>query len=41
MLFEPPYPSWLTWLMLNAIPGGLAAALAHVWLMRAKYQLEV
>lgn len=39
-LLEPPYPPWLTWLMLNTIPGGLIAALAHLWLLRAKYQFK-
>jgi len=34
-LLEPSYPSWLTWLIFNIIPGGFVAALAHVWLMRA------
>lgn len=33
-----PYPSWLTWLMLNTIPGSLIGALIHAWLMRSKYR---
>ncbi len=37
-LLDPAYPSWLTWLMLNTIPGSSIAALAHVWLMRSKYR---
>lgn len=40
-LLEPSYPPWLTWLMLNTIPGGLIGALAHVWLMRGKRQAPV
>jgi hypothetical protein len=39
-LLDPPYPSWLSWLMLNMIPGSLVAALAHVWLMRSKFQVK-
>ncbi len=37
-LLDPPYPSWLTWLILTSIPGSLIGAFAHVWLMRSKYR---
>jgi hypothetical protein len=38
LLLNPPYPSWLAWLMLNTIPGSLIAGLAHLWLMKPKYR---
>jgi hypothetical protein len=38
VILAPAYPSWLSWLILNLIPGSLLAALAHAWLMRSKYQ---
>jgi hypothetical protein len=37
-LLEPPYPSWLTWMILSLIPGGLIGALAHLWLMQSKFR---
>lgn len=40
-ILAPAYPSWLSWMTLNIIPGSLIAAFAHVWLMRAKYRAAV
>jgi hypothetical protein len=37
----PEYPSWVTWLALNSIPGGLLGGLLHVWLMRARYRVRI